>query len=167
MANQRLSKQHPRFMINMRSILADGTVSARYYQEYPWARTWQGPQTVLFGHDARRGMQMYDAALGLDTGCVYGGNLTACVLPGKALVQVPAAEPYIVNRYDRIMKRAQFLQKGGDAAVPTVTPTSSSSSPSAADSGASGGGGGGGASGGSSSNTRRPPPPSPPPRAPQ
>lgn len=112
-ANQRLSKQHPRFMINMRSILADGTVSARYYQDYPWARTWQGPQTVLFGHDARRGMQDYEQALGLDTGCVYGGNLTACVLPGKELVQVPAAEPYIVNRYDRIMKRAQMLQKEG------------------------------------------------------
>lgn len=29
-SNLRLSKQHPRFMINMRSILADGTVSARY-----------------------------------------------------------------------------------------------------------------------------------------
>jgi predicted phosphodiesterase len=112
-ADQRLSKQHPRFMINMRSILADGTVSARYYQDYPWARTWQGPQTVLFGHDARRGMQEYEQALGLDTGCVYGGNLTACILPGKELVQVPAAEPYIVNRYDRIMKRARLLQKEG------------------------------------------------------
>lgn len=112
-ADQRLSKQHPRFMINMRSILADGTVSARYYQDYPWARTWQGPQTVLFGHDARRGMQEYEQALGLDTGCVYGGNLTACILPGKELVQVPAAEPYIVNRYDRIMKRARVLQKEG------------------------------------------------------
>jgi hypothetical protein len=28
-SSQRLVKQHPRFMINMRSILADGTVSAR------------------------------------------------------------------------------------------------------------------------------------------
>jgi len=44
---------------------------------------------------------------------VYGGNLTACILPGKELVQVPAAEPYIVNRYDRIMKRARVLQKEG------------------------------------------------------
>lgn len=73
---------------------------SRYYQDYPWARTWQGPQTVLFGHDARRGMQAYDQALGLDTGCVYGGNLTACLIPGKQIVQVPAAEPYIVNRYE-------------------------------------------------------------------
>lgn len=124
-SNLRLSKQHPRFMINMRSILSDGTVSARcvvvpyagpavipqlksnrllpvcrYYQDYPWARTWTGPQTVLFGHDARRGMQQYDQALGLDTGCVYGGNLTACIMPGRQYVQVKAAEAYIVHRYE-------------------------------------------------------------------
>ncbi len=137
-ANQRLSKQHPRFMINMRSILADGTVSARYYQDYPWARTWQGPQTVLFGHDARRGIQLYDQAMGIDTGCVYGGNLTACVLPNKEFVQVPAAEPYIVNRYDRIMKRAQLLQKEGIVGGGMPPPPD----------GGGGGGGGGGGSGG-------------------
>lgn len=172
-ANQRLSKQHPRFMINMRSILADGTVSARYYQDYPWARTWQGPQTVLFGHDARRGMQVYDAALGLDTGCVYGGNLTACVLPGKELVQVAAAEPYIVNRYDRIMKRAQFLQKGGDAAVATVGAAEAAGAAEGGGGGRRDGGGGGGAGGGNGggSGGKRSPPqssspsPAPPPGA--
>ncbi len=45
----------------------------------PWALSWPGPQTVLFGHDARRGLQHWPHALGLDTGCVYGGWLSAFI----------------------------------------------------------------------------------------
>ncbi|CAJ1907478.1 unnamed protein product [Cylindrotheca closterium] len=94
----RLGKQNPRLMMNMRSILPDGTVTSKFFNNWPWARLWDGPQTVLFGHDADRGLQQYEHAVGLDTGCVYGGRLTACILPEKRLVSVSAKREYFKYR---------------------------------------------------------------------
>jgi len=90
----KLAKQNPRLMMNMRSILPDGTVTSKFFNNWPWARLWDGPQTVLFGHDADRGLQQYEHAIGLDTGCVYGGRLTACILPEKRLISVNAKREY-------------------------------------------------------------------------
>lgn len=94
----RLGKQNPRLMMNMRSILPDGTVTSKFFNNWPWARLWDGPHTVLFGHDADRGLQQYEHAIGLDTGCVYGGRLTACILPEKRLVSVSAKREYFQYR---------------------------------------------------------------------
>lgn len=60
----RLPKQNPRLMMNMRSILPDGTVTSKFFSNWAWSRLWDGPQTVLFGHDADRGLQQYEHALG-------------------------------------------------------------------------------------------------------
>lgn len=62
----------------------------------PWYEVYDGEKTVLFGHwpagTPRRGPR----ALGLDTGCVYGYQLTAYVIETQRLVSVHARRAYSV-----------------------------------------------------------------------
>ncbi len=60
----------------------------------PWADLWEGPPFVVYGHTPMREVARYSHALGIDTGCVYGGHLTGVLLPDRRLVQVPAARRY-------------------------------------------------------------------------
>jgi diadenosine tetraphosphatase ApaH/serine/threonine PP2A family protein phosphatase len=80
-------------LLNLRSIAADGKPSKRI-EGTPWGALWRGPEYAVYGHDAVRGLQQHPHATGLDTGCVYGRQLTALVLPANALVSVPAHRAY-------------------------------------------------------------------------
>lgn len=91
-----LSQQTAEDLVSMRSLdPRSGKASARHVEAAPWAARWRGPEHVVFGHDARRGLQRRPCATGLDTGAVYGGNLTALLLPGGALASVPARAQYV------------------------------------------------------------------------
>lgn len=74
--------------------------SADVGQGLRWHDYWQpGDRLLIFGHDALAGLvvkRREDGSpylLGLDSGCVYGGHLTAYVLEEDRLVQVPCRRP--------------------------------------------------------------------------
>ncbi|MBF5046638.1 metallophosphatase [Aggregicoccus sp. 17bor-14] len=90
-----LEAQDSNLLLNLRSITPEGAPSKRIDNGVPWASQWKGPETVVFGHDAMRGLQRYPHALGLDSGCVYGGRLNAWILPEGRLVSVPARAQYM------------------------------------------------------------------------
>jgi hypothetical protein len=84
-------------LLNVRTIRPDGTGSRAPNDGVLWGSLWPGPETVVFGHHARAGLQEHPFAIGLDTGCVYGGRLTAYLLPERRFVSVPARRAYVAN----------------------------------------------------------------------
>lgn len=60
----------------------------------PWYEVYRGGQIVLFGHWPAPEPRRAERAIGLDTGCVYGGRLTAYVIESDEIVSVPARDVY-------------------------------------------------------------------------
>ncbi len=114
-----LEKQRPQVLLNIRTVRDDGGYSEKPFEGAPWGSCWRGPAVrddggysekpfegapwgscwrgpdhVIFGHHARRGLQRHPFATGIDMGCVYGGHLAACILPGHELVSVKAKRAY-------------------------------------------------------------------------
>jgi bis(5'-nucleosyl)-tetraphosphatase (symmetrical) len=58
----------------------------------PWFEHWKDREsrTAVFGHWAERGLVTLPGLRGLDTGCVWGGRLTAWIAEEDRLVSVPA-----------------------------------------------------------------------------
>jgi protein phosphatase len=56
----------------------------------PWADDYRGRATVLYGHTPTPVPTWVNNTLCLDSGCVFGGHLSALRYPEKELVQVPA-----------------------------------------------------------------------------
>ena len=59
-----------------------------------WADLWGGPPFVVYGHTPRAEVYRLKWSIGIDTGCVMGGFLTAYVLPERRVVQVKARQRY-------------------------------------------------------------------------
>lgn len=85
-----LDKQDPDDLIELRTLGADRTSR----EGTPWYEVHEGPPTVLYGHWPAYQPRINRHTIGLDTGCVYGGQLTAYTLETGDLLSVPAAQAY-------------------------------------------------------------------------
>jgi hypothetical protein len=66
-------------------------------EKFPfWWELYDKKRLVIYGHDARRGLQDHrPKTLGLDTGCVYGNGLTGYLLEEDRLIHVPSQQIYV------------------------------------------------------------------------
>lgn len=98
-----LAAQDAWVVTHVRSIDGDGKPSEKWGEL--WATHYNGPEHIVFGHNARKLPQLHPFATGLDTGCVYGGRLTGMLLAegaappspgdrGDCLISVPARAVY-------------------------------------------------------------------------
>jgi protein phosphatase len=61
---------------------------------YPWAEEYRGKAMVVYGHTPVPAPEWVNNTICLDTGCVFGGRLTALRYPERQVVSVPAARVY-------------------------------------------------------------------------
>ncbi len=61
---------------------------------YDWASEYRGTAAVVYGHTPVAEAEWINGTICIDTGCVFGGRLTALRYPERELVSVPAAKIY-------------------------------------------------------------------------
>jgi hypothetical protein len=74
-----------------------------------WGSRYTGPPHIIFGHNARPEPQIWPWATGIDTGCVYGGRLTALVIDaGQVMQRGDAARDFLVS----VRARRRYYEGG-------------------------------------------------------
>jgi len=81
--------------MHIRNILKDGTTTELTTSGYKWITNWNGPEYIIFGHDAKVQIQESEYALGIDTACVYGERLSCVIYPNKEIISVESNMRYV------------------------------------------------------------------------
>jgi protein phosphatase len=86
-----------------------------------WADEYRGNAMVVYGHTPVAEPQWVNRTINIDTGCVFGGKLTALRYPEKEIVSVPAhqtyyqpAKPLLVGGNSDSRLRTGETQQSGD-----------------------------------------------------
>jgi bis(5'-nucleosyl)-tetraphosphatase (symmetrical) len=92
-----------RFAVSVRFCDATGRLAGSFHPPpeppyQPWDSFYRGDRRVVFGHWAQRGLVLGERVRGLDSGCVYGNELTAWIAEEDRIVQVAARKAYCPTR---------------------------------------------------------------------
>ncbi|NTW02629.1 MAG: polynucleotide kinase-phosphatase, partial [Oscillochloris sp.] len=73
---------------------------------YNWAADYRGSAMVVYGHTPVPEPEWLNRTINIDTGCVFGGRLTALRYPERELVTVPAQHIYAQSARPLVFARA-------------------------------------------------------------
>ena len=76
----------------------DGTDADGLPIRYHWAATYEGSAAIVYGHTPVPDSGWVNNTLCIDTGCCFGGSLTALRWPEREIVSVPAQRMYAAPR---------------------------------------------------------------------
>lgn len=93
-----LDEQGPADLLETRSIPAENGYDGPF-----WFDSYEGPPRIFFGHTVLTEPLVEEWAVGLDTGCVHGGQLTAYDCTRRTTVSVPAERTYVPRSSDRML----------------------------------------------------------------
>lgn len=115
-----LDKQDPFQVMNMRTIDLATRVPTELRGGEPWEKVWNHFQkaalpepkrkTVIYGHDAKRGLKLEKYSKGLDSSCVRGGKLSALIVDehGKEkVVSIKCSVDYTTDAMQEIIERQE------------------------------------------------------------
>ncbi|KAI8339790.1 Metallo-dependent phosphatase-like protein [Choanephora cucurbitarum] len=93
---QSLQDQVPYLVMNMRDIDGNNQPNIEVGTGTQWATVYNSDQAnsttddmmVFYGHDSKRGLNIKQTTFGLDSGCVYGNQLSAINIRTKELTQI-------------------------------------------------------------------------------
>ncbi|WP_258833194.1 bis(5'-nucleosyl)-tetraphosphatase PrpE [Peribacillus frigoritolerans] len=64
-----------------------------------WAKSYKGESWIVYGHTPVPEARQVNHTYNIDTGCVFGGKLTAVRYPEMDLQEVPSTMPYIAEKF--------------------------------------------------------------------
>ena len=75
-------------------VLPDGRPLRR-----DWAKSYDGSKWVVYGHTPIKEARIKNRTVNIDTGCVFGGKLSALRYPGVADIRGPSLQPLVEEKF--------------------------------------------------------------------
>ncbi|WP_077297322.1 bis(5'-nucleosyl)-tetraphosphatase PrpE [Virgibacillus pantothenticus] len=64
-----------------------------------WAKFYKGDNWIIYGHTPVLEPRFLNKTVNIDTGCVFGNQLTAFCLPEEKIVAVPSKQPFVQEKF--------------------------------------------------------------------
>lgn len=91
--------------ISVKKVLTQGVEASGAHF---WTEFWAGPESIVYGHNVHSLTEPLVEEVspnvfcyGLDTGCCFGGRLTAMILETKEIIQVQAKQTYYKQGFNK------------------------------------------------------------------
>ncbi|ALX48621.1 bis(5'-nucleosyl)-tetraphosphatase PrpE [Lentibacillus amyloliquefaciens] len=88
----------------VKNFVLYGDVTGAFYDDgrpvrRDWAQNYHGERWIIYGHTPVMKPRMVHHTINIDTGCVFGNQLTAFRLPEKKTISVPSEQPFIAEKF--------------------------------------------------------------------